>query len=108
MGPGTGGPGAGVVGIVPLGINCDPGVDGPPGDIAGTLLDLVAQGEAAQPLSPTAKSRTIKKPGEFDRVVIVSPWKPRGFPYNRGRMIIKTPKRLKVKSTKEQLSASSP
>ncbi len=84
MGPGTGGPGAGDVGIVPLGINCDPGDDWPPGaapepppgPIDGSVLDREAQGEAAQPLSPRAKSRTIKKPGEFGRVVIVSPWKP--------------------------------
>ena len=79
MGPGTGGLGAGIVGIFGVGllagVICGPGVvaDPPPGAISDPGSDFVAQGDAAQPVNAAASSKMSKRTSELGRVNMVFP-----------------------------------
>ncbi len=67
MGPGTGGLGAGIVGIFGVGLLagaiCGPGVvvDPPPGAISDPGSDFAAQGDAAQPVNAAASNKMNKR-----------------------------------------------
>lgn len=100
MGLGTGGAGAGMLGILePPGAACTPPGPGipPPGVISGPGTDFAAQGEAAHPPSTTASSASSNKAAVFDRVIILSFQEADNFPQERGRMLIKKTFQLKAR-----------